>query len=89
MTFTPVEELPNQTNSGRKSGDKVSEYHKYEKEFDAFMRFGHRIVKVNYFDEFVSYKSAAKSLHRAVQRLGYPIDVRTRNGEVYLVRRDI
>lgn len=89
MTFVPVDELP-KTNRGRKVGDDFSEYHHYKNELDSFIKMNARIVKVNYLtNEFASYRSAYKSLYDAIKRAGYPINAHVRNGEVYLVRRDI
>lgn len=89
MTFVPVEELPKECR-GKKIGGEVSEYHKYESEFNAFMKMGVRIVRIDFAKgESKDQKSLEPSIKRAIKTLGLPIDVRRRNYKIYLIRRDI
>lgn len=65
-------------------------YTKLEGYLREFINMDVKVVTVH-FDEH-EYKSASscyKSLYNAIRRYTLPVDVVLRNGEVYLVRRDM
>ena len=87
MTFVPVEKIPEKS--------WVSKYDRAENKrtrvyLEEFMKMGvkYALVDVMY-DEYSSMESCEATLRQCVKRQGYPIDVKTRDGEVYLARRDI
>lgn len=53
-----------------------------------FMNMNLKVVKIED-HRYKSTSAAYKALHCAVKRWVFPIDVTTRKGEIYLIRRDI
>jgi hypothetical protein len=83
MQFVQVEELPERT---MKNGRKGATKHRLE----LFMEMKVKIAKVVLDDDdYVCPVSAYCSLAEACENLAFPIDVKMRNGEIYLIRRDM
>ena len=79
MKFTEVKEIPTY---GRRPRGIMRE------RMEEFMKMNLKAVKV----EDHGYKNtnvAYKSFHKAAQRWVFPVDLVTRNGEIYLIRRDM
>lgn len=56
---------------------------------DEFMNSNAKIVKVEYAeDEYIHPRSCYASLHTAVKRSGYGIQVRMVNKEIYLIKKN-
>lgn len=63
---------------------------KLEAEFTEFINMNVECVKCIFGDsEYVSVDSAYNCLHKAARKLGVPIRVSRRKGEIYLVRTDV
>lgn len=80
MKFVEVKELP--------KNNKRTYRGELRDRLDEFMKMNLKVAKL----EDHGYKSnsiAYRSFHKGVQRWVFPIDVVMRNGEVYLVRRDL
>ena len=80
MKFVKVDKVPmrNQAN------------HRLRDYFEEFMSANIKIAKVELNDGEYSNPSVARSvLGNSIKRHGFPIDIKLRSGEIYLVRRDI
>ena len=63
---------------------------KLEAELREFMAMDVKTVKVVYTaHEYKRYKTCYEALYRTVKRLGLPIQVVTRDKEIFLIRKDI
>ena len=64
--------------------------YKLEAGLKEFMAMNVKVAKVTWTDiEYKSSRSCYESLHKAAKKFGFPIDVTTRKGEIFLIRRDI
>lgn len=79
MEFVEVKELP-------RMGYRRNEL---KARLDEFMRMRTKTVKVGWEGTYKSARSAQMGLSRCAKREALPIDVRTKDGEVYLIRRDM
>lgn len=83
MYFVEVKELPE---IGSSSGEKGA----LKSRLDKFMELGVKIVKIVLDDDdYCCPVSAHSAFSGAVERWAFPIDVKMRKGEVYLIRRDM
>ena len=86
MKFVVVEKLPDidKDFSNAATKKKMKDY------LDEFMKMNVKIVRVEYYsDEYKNIESAHVGFTKAAKRAGYPINACRRNGDLYLVRRDI
>lgn len=84
MTFIEVKEMPDTLK--KKCGKKGV----LKSKLDKFMAMGIKTAKVVWSDhDYTNPMSCYNAFRVAVQRHVFPINVYMRNGEVYLVRRDI
>lgn len=80
MKFKQVEAIPG----------KCSEKRTLRNNWEEFMRMNVKMVKVELApDEYKSPTVARGVFAVSIKRYGYPIDARLRNGEIYLIRRDM
>ena len=84
MRFVEVTEIPEKVErGGRRKGEML---HRLRK----FMATNVKYAKVEFTaDDYVSPVSCYQSCRSAVKRHVLPFDVKIRNGDVYLIRRDI
>ena len=84
MKFVEVAEIPcKKDNPKRKKGE-------LKLWLDHFMAHSIKTVRVEFSsEEYTAMIGAYNAMRRACQRHVLPIDVIMRNGEVYLVRRDL
>lgn len=79
MKFVQVEMIP-----GR------NEKHKLKHAWEEFMSMNVKIAKAELDIGEYSSPTVARSVWTiSIKKYGYPIDVRMRKGEIYLIRRDI
>ena len=79
MKFVQVEMVP-----GR------NENHKLKAAWEEFMGMGVKIAKADLdVDEYKSPNVARGVWAVSIKRFGFPIDLKLRRGEIYLVRRDM
>ena len=81
MTFTPVEKLPEkQKNTYKKNTDMLNE----------FMKMNVKYARVEYSKtDYCSESSVVGSLSKSIRTNMYPIRLKTINGELYLIRKDL
>jgi hypothetical protein len=80
MKFVKVDEVPKK----RYSRKGLCNY------WEEFMRMDVKIVKVELSKhDYASPRIAQSTFVSSIKKYGYPIDVMNRNGEIYLVRRDM
>lgn len=79
MKFVKVDKVP---------GENLRKRGEMKIVLDEFMKMNVKSVRVEDYRN-KSPKNAYMSFRRAVERWVFPIDVCMRNGEVYLIRRDI
>ena len=92
MTFVPVDELPKKASGRQKCrpSAEFASYHNYKEELERFMSMNVRIVKIVVAPGEYGPKTDFRCpIRDAIKYLDFPIDLKTRNKEVYLVRRDI
>lgn len=83
MCFVVVKELPE---TGVNPGEKGA----LKSRLDKFMEMNVKIVKIVLDDDdYCCPVSAHSAFNRACESWAFPIDVKMRKGEVYLVRRDM
>lgn len=82
MRFTEIKgEIPRSIGKG---------VHNIRSQIEEFMAMNVKVAKVTWTSiEYKDYKSCYQALHKAVDRGGYPVQVLTRNEEVYIIRKDI
>ena len=79
MKFVQVEAIP-----GRK------ENHKLKAAWKEFMSMNIKIAKAELdIGEYKSPRVAFGVWRLSINRFGYPIDIKMRDGEIYLIRRDM
>lgn len=84
MDFVEVKEVPKSLK--KKQGKKGV----LKSKLDKFMAMGIKTAKVVWSEhDYSNPMSCYNAFNLAVRRHVFPIDVRMRNGEVYLVRRDM
>lgn len=84
MKFVEVAEVPAKANMPRRKKGELKLY------LDRFMSQDIKIAKVDFGpEEYYAMIGAYNSMRLACKRHVLPIDVTMRNGEVYLVRRDL
>lgn len=84
MTFVEVKEIPAKANNPRRKKGELKLY------LERFIQQNIKIAKVDFGPEdYFAMIGAYNSMRLACKRHVLPIDVTMRNGEVYLVRRDI
>lgn len=83
MKFVEVKDIPSRSKSKHKRG--------YMKIWmDNFMSQGIKMAKVVFDEDDYSGPFSCYQAYRAgIARHVYPVDVKLRNGEVYLIRRDM
>jgi hypothetical protein len=84
MRFVEVTEIPAKVErGGRKKGEMIYRLRK-------FMDSDVKIVKIEFtLEDYIGPASCYQSYRQAIKRHVLPIDVKIRNGDVYLIRRDI
>lgn len=81
MHFVEVKEIP---------PTRVNLKCKFEERLERFMRLNIKCAKVVYdINDYSSATACLISFRRASVMHGFPVDVKMRNGEVYLIRRDM
>lgn len=84
MKFVEVKEVPAKADTVKRKKGELKLY------LDRFMTRDIKIAKVEFSpEEYTAMIGAYNALRRACQRHVFPIDVIMRNGEVYLIRRDL
>lgn len=84
MKFVEVAEVPAKANMPRRKKGELKLY------LDRFMARDIKVAKVDFSpEEYYAMIGAYNSMRLACKRHVLPIDVTMRNGEVYLVRRDL
>lgn len=79
MKFVEVKEVPDK-----------KKYHPLKSRWDEFMAMNVKVAKVDLDErEYKSVEIARATMALSIKRLGYPITVTRRNGEIYLIRRDM
>lgn len=78
MKFIEVKELPK-----RKVRTDLRQ------KLDEFMAMNIKIAKVEMENRYSSIRVAQGTIHTSAKHGGYPITVRTIDGEIYLIRKDI
>lgn len=85
MKFVEVDSLP-EIEYARKNDT----YKHLDEYLGAFMKRNVKIAKVVYrSDEYATLEAAYICVRRSCKSYGYPISVHKRNGELYVVRKDI
>lgn len=83
LRITPVEELPKNIRTPSQSHDLV-------KIFDEFMGMSCKFAKVHIDrDDYACIHKCADSFRSAVLNYKYPINITIRQGDLYLVKKDI
>lgn len=83
MKFVKVESLP-------ESNMRYTPMYKVEARIREFMNMNIKIARVEYKeDEYKNVKTAYQGFKKACKRYAAPVDVRTINKELYLIRRDM
>lgn len=83
MKFIEVTELP-KTNPNKKNRRGVT-----RDKLDEFMAMNIKIAKVVLGGDYINSISCYNTMSKTARYGCYPISVKMRNGEVYLIRRDI
>lgn len=83
MKFVEVMEIPEPSKYRRKRGE-------MRRDLERFMKKHIKMAKVVYgAEDYSGPVSCCSSYRNACKRWAFPIDVLMRNGEVYLIRRDM
>lgn len=79
MNFVKIEKEPR---LGHKRGE-------LKARLDEFMRMRTKTVEVDWSDTYKNVRQAQMNLSRGAKAGAFPIDVRSKKGKVYLIRRDM
>lgn len=81
MTFVEVKELPKR---------KRNEYHNLHHTLDSFMKMNFKMAEVLFSSaDWVTSNGAYSAFRQGIKIHGLPIDVRSINGRLFLIRRDL
>lgn len=84
MKFVKVNKLPEVDHTRNNEHKHLNEY------LDAFMKRNIKVAKVVFRpDEYSTVEAAYICIRRSARSYGYPITVHKRNGELYVVRKDL
>lgn len=80
MKFTKVDAVPN----------RKKRYNQLKYSWEEFMAMNTKVAKIDLdTGEYSNIYVARTSMKSSIKRLGYPIDITIRRGEIYLIRRDM